>query len=124
MRFLVDENLPRHIGYFLQSQGYDALIVRDSNYVGASDRELWTIAVEEKRILVTQDRDFPLQGMEGLPVAVILIRPRDNRPAAIQSQFERFWASVAKDDLEGYVFSVEVSRYRRRPMINLLPETR
>ncbi len=62
MRFLVDENVPRQIGQFLQAEGHDVLIVRDSGLVGAPDAEIWDCAVREQRIIVTQDRGVALSG--------------------------------------------------------------
>jgi predicted nuclease of predicted toxin-antitoxin system len=63
LRFLVDENLPVEIGHFLRSLGHDALIVRRSPLVRASDQVLWACAVREGRVIVTRDKDFPLRGV-------------------------------------------------------------
>ncbi len=112
MRFLLDENVPIPVGRFLQEQGYDVLIVRHSPLTGSSDEELWRQAVQDQRVIVTHDRHFPLQGRIGLPAGVILIRPYDNRPAAIESLFRGFWSAVSPEEIEGRVISVRAGRYR------------
>lgn len=116
MRFLVDENVPSSIGHFLRQTGHDTLIIRESHLRGSSDAALWELAVLEQRVVVTHDRDFPLQGMRGVPAGVILIRPHDNRPASILALFEAFWSAVREDDVLNHVVSVQPGRYRSRSL--------
>ena len=114
LRFLVDENVPVQIGHLLRGQGHDVLIVCESAFVRATDPEIWAIAVRQKRIVVTHDKDFPIHGAVGLPSGVILIRPRDSRPGAIEALFREFWARVSPAELLGRVVSVQPGRYRTR----------
>lgn len=117
MRFLVDENMPREIGDFLLGLGHDVLLVRDSELAGSTDDVVWAIAVEQARVLVTHDRDFPPVNPVQTPPGVILVRPRKNqRPAAILRLFAGFWAAVSENDLEGQVTVVSPGRVRRRPL--------
>ena len=57
MRFLVDENLGKRFADLLNRSGYDAVFVGDAMR-GFPDEEILTIANTEKRVLITDDKDF------------------------------------------------------------------
>lgn len=57
MRFLADENIEQPIIDYLLSCGHDILSVGDIA-PGASDEKLLQLANSEKRILLTNDKDF------------------------------------------------------------------
>ncbi len=57
MKFLADENIHADIVLWLRSQGHDVLYAAES-LTQRSDEELLAIAREEKRVLVTDDKDF------------------------------------------------------------------
>jgi predicted nuclease of predicted toxin-antitoxin system len=58
MRFLIDESAELSLAAFLRERGYDTTtVVRD--YVRSlRDREILEIARREKRIIITNDKDF------------------------------------------------------------------
>ena len=58
MKFLVDNQLPAALARWLSEAGNDAVHVMDRELGQASDRELWAMAVEENRIVVSKDEDF------------------------------------------------------------------
>lgn len=58
LRFKIDENLPVEIANLLEQKEYPAESVYDENLQGTADCDLFSVCVEEKRILVTLDHDF------------------------------------------------------------------
>ena len=57
MRFLADECCDKGLVRALRASGYDVLSVSDIS-PRAGDRDVIRLAVHEKRILVTEDKDF------------------------------------------------------------------
>jgi len=57
IRFLADESCDFAAVRSLRSTGYDVVAVAES-LPSASDKEVLRIAVEEERILITEDSDF------------------------------------------------------------------
>ena len=58
MRFLIDVSASsRSLGASLTDLGHDVVSVRDRD-AGAADEVLLALAYEEKRVLVTEDKDF------------------------------------------------------------------
>lgn len=58
MRFLFDQSTDRRLGPMLRQHGHDVLTV-SVDYPGSlPDYQVLAIARQERRILVTQDRDF------------------------------------------------------------------
>ena len=57
MKFIVDVGVGRGVEDFLKENGFDVKTVRDIN-PKAKDSEILQIAVNEKRMMVTMDKDF------------------------------------------------------------------
>jgi len=57
MRFLADENLFEPIVEYLRELGHDVLNIRD-NLSGIKDDEVYKIACEQNRIIITMDKYF------------------------------------------------------------------
>jgi predicted nuclease of predicted toxin-antitoxin system len=57
IRFLADESCDFSVVRSLRSAGYDVVAVTES-FPSASDKEVLGVAVEEDRILITEDSDF------------------------------------------------------------------
>jgi predicted nuclease of predicted toxin-antitoxin system len=58
MRFLLDQSAEARIGVVLVSLGHDATRVGKDHPPGLPDDQVLAIAVAERRILLTNDRDF------------------------------------------------------------------
>jgi len=57
MKFLVDENVHHAIYQFLKDQGFDVTsVARD--YSSFDDKDILAIAHKEKRVIITNDKDF------------------------------------------------------------------
>lgn len=116
MRFLLDENLPPLVAAALREYGHDVLDVADSAHRGRSDADLWQLAIEEQRIIVTRDLDFPLTGAEGRPPGLVILRLGSTaRALHIDRVFRAFLSAVDVASLVGAVTTVEPSRVRQRP---------
>ena len=58
MKLLVDEHIPCMTVNALQDMEHDVKDVRKTPKQGISDEELWEIAQQEKRLLITTDKGF------------------------------------------------------------------
>ena len=58
MNFLIDANVRRSIGRILQSHGHDVRFLMGTTEHGLPDEQVLTLAYKEKRILITNDKDF------------------------------------------------------------------
>ena len=74
MKLLIDENISPKTAEFLESQGHDVKSVRETD-LGASDKEVVELALEEGRTIITLDDDFGeiyyFSNEERLKVAVL-----------------------------------------------------
>ena len=114
MRFLVDECCPRAIVVQLRAAGHDVLYAAESDH-SAEDRQLLSIALEEKRIVVTEDFDFGellIRDRLASIGAIILYLP-GMMPA---QRAERLSSALADGSIkfEGAITIVEERRLRQR----------
>jgi predicted nuclease of predicted toxin-antitoxin system len=58
MNILVDENIPLMTVAGLRELGHDMKDVRGTGQQGLPDADLWTLALAEKRMLITTDKGF------------------------------------------------------------------
>ena len=57
MNLLADEGIDKPIVDLLRSNGFDIIYILETNQ-GADDEFILTMANDDKRILLTQDKDF------------------------------------------------------------------
>jgi predicted nuclease of predicted toxin-antitoxin system len=58
LRFLIDERADARVAAYLRSLGHDVILVAAAYGPALEDAEILSIAVRERRILITFDRDF------------------------------------------------------------------
>ena len=58
MKFKIDENLPTELAGLLQQKGHDAISVVEQELGGKPDTAIASVCQNEKRALVTLDKDF------------------------------------------------------------------
>lgn len=57
LKFLIDHNVPKSVALFLKTRKFDVKLVKDVNSE-MSDVQVVKLAVQEKRIILTNDKDF------------------------------------------------------------------
>lgn len=78
MRFLADVNIEKRVVLFLRSAGYDVLWIPEYDCRMADDA-LLLLAVQEQRILITNDKDFGnlIYFQKKTAVGIVLFRIED-----------------------------------------------
>jgi len=76
LRFIVDTQLPPSLAEFFRRRGFDAIhVINCPNGALTADEEIISIAIAEKRIVVTKDSDFmDYYFLKGYPPAVLLLQ--------------------------------------------------
>lgn len=78
MKFLVDEGAGIIVSKKLSEMGFDSITVIDFMR-GADDEEIMKRAVAEKRVIITNDKDFGRLAGFYNPQGLILLRLKDER---------------------------------------------
>ena len=58
VRYFTDEHVAKAIASGLRKRGIDVLTIAEADLLGAEDEDLLAFVRQEKRVIVTQDRDF------------------------------------------------------------------
>lgn len=58
MNFLLDENVSKKLGRWLKNQGHHAITLHELNLLGIKNGSVAELAIQNKAILITCDRDF------------------------------------------------------------------
>jgi len=115
MRFLADQDVYAATVRLLRKLGHDIVTAADSGQVQATDAQLLAAARQQKRILVTQDRDFgALVFLQRLRGGVIYLRLTPSTLQAVHAELERTLQSHPEADLHDAFVTVEVGRHRFR----------
>ena len=108
--------IARAVVRWLQEQGHDAVHLLDEGLQRLSDREVFSKAVVENRVLLTFDLDFgeivALSG--GSQVSVIVFRLRNARYERVRERLSRCLRELGPELEQGCVVAVEDTRFRVR----------
>lgn len=119
MRLLVDENLSWRVAVMLRDAGHDAVHVADRGLAAASDEQVLGLAVDEDRVLVSEDTDFgALLARSGTRVPSFVLL-RSVEPLRPEDQAALLIANLPgiEDDLAlGAVAVMGHGRIRVRPL--------
>lgn len=82
---LLDENLPATIAARLRDAGRDAVAWTEVGAPGTPDREVLALAVQQGRVVVTQDRDFGTLAIHAGAgfIGIVFLRPGHFRAAHV-----------------------------------------
>ncbi len=58
LRFVIDEDQPRSLGYLLKEQGHEVRDIRDHGLRGADDRRIFHFAQQNESTLISGDFGF------------------------------------------------------------------
>ena len=116
MRLLADENVPRPIFEWLQSQGHDVLLAGEVAS-GESDTHWLTVAENDQRMILTADKDFgELIFRDRLHShGVVLLRLEDQTLLERLSRMQEVW-SVIEANPTGCFIVATSRRVRVRPL--------
>ena len=101
MKFLADENLFEPIIKYLKEIGAYVLSIREAGLSGISDNEVYKLACNEKRVIITMDKDFtkifrfPPQKCGGI-IVVKIYRRSVSETFKI---FKKFYQSLKYEDI-------------------------
>lgn len=116
MRILADENFPGLSVQELRRLGHDVLWAR-TDMPGISDSAMLTLAQDERRILVTLDKDFgelTFRLKQPAMYGVILFRMKMSDPRIASVKMANIIES--RSDWIGHFSVVEDDRIRMRPL--------
>ncbi len=101
MKIIVDENIPLITVKTLKDMGHDVKDIRGTNLKDITDDELWKIAKNERRLLITTDKGFVRFRTEqhsGLLIALLSKPSRqkihDRLLLALKQQQEKTWLGL------------------------------
>ena len=116
MRWLADECVAAPLVAFLRSGGHDVVYIAEAA-AGFGDAEVIALALREKRLLLTEDKDFGdlVFRRERTVPGVVFIRVGSERPAIkavrLKAAIERYG-----EQLFGRYTVIEEGRFRSRRM--------
>ena len=116
MKFLVDMPVSPRVAAWLTEQGHDAVHAADQGLAQATDRELLDRAVQEKRIVITADTDFPqlLALSRSTTPGIILFRGGEYSAAEMTDLLRKVLDTASADDLAASICVVDRRRVRFR----------
>ena len=118
MKFLTNENLPLPSVYHLREMGHDVLSISE-HFPGISDDKVLSLACDQKRTLITFDRDYgELIFLQKLPAPTALIFLRFIPTSPVEAA-NIVLELVNRGDIEinGYYWVVTRNLVRRRPLL-------
>jgi predicted nuclease of predicted toxin-antitoxin system len=121
LQFLANENFPLDAVEAVRKIGHDVAWIR-TDAPGSKDQDILERAVNEKRILLTFDKDFgDLAFQLGLPATcgIVLFRLQAASSGALAKLV--ITALQSRSDWAGQFSVVEAGRIRRRPLPTLPP---
>ena len=115
MKFLLDVHIAASIGRALGAWGHDVVRASDG-YADWSDTALLDLARRDRRVVVTEDRDFSdlvyRHGVEPPPSILYLRFSPAEQPAMV----ERVLLVLANTPIEGNMVVIQPTSVRLRPL--------
>lgn len=119
MRFLLDQDVYAVTARFLANAGHDVVLVAQIGLSQATDEEILRKAQEQKRILVTRDRDYGnLVFVRTVGTGVIYLRILPTTVNTVHGELARILQTYSEEELIGAFVVVESDGHRfRKPSL-------
>jgi predicted nuclease of predicted toxin-antitoxin system len=115
MRFLIDQDVFAATARLLKTLGHDAVPVADIGLSKAADETLLMVAHEQKRILVTRDRDYgSLVFLKSLGAGVLYLRMLPNTQDAVHAELTSVLGLYSEKELGKAFVVIEAAGHRIR----------
>ncbi len=101
MKFLVDNQLPAAVAHWLAGKGHDAFHVLDRDLGQADDRQLWALACQEGRTVVSKDEDFFILAGHSTSGSLLWLRVGNCRKQTLLAMLETAWPAIEQALLTG-----------------------
>ncbi|HBC30404.1 MAG TPA: hypothetical protein DC024_04035 [Clostridiales bacterium] len=116
MRFKIDENLPIECAEIIKKVGYEADTVFDEGLGGCPDSSIYSVCLEEKRILITLDLDF--SDIRTYPpnrhYGIIVLRLINQSKKNVIEKITQIMPILQKEKIRGYTWIVDEKKVRIR----------
>ncbi|MBI1730377.1 DUF5615 family PIN-like protein [Candidatus Acetothermia bacterium] len=114
MKFKLDENIDARLGLQIQQRGHDVSSVREQNLHGIHDEALYRHCRNERRILVTLDKDFSnvLRFTPAGSSGLVVLRGHDNLFSTMERLIHTLVEALDKNQPAGQLWIVEPGRLR------------
>jgi predicted nuclease of predicted toxin-antitoxin system len=116
MKIKLDENLPEELGEILAEGGHDVHTVRGESLTGEDDGIIFSAAVNEGRMLLTQDLDFSdiRQFKPGTHPGIVLIRLREPSRRRVIVRIQQVLSESSIDEWQGCFVVISDRKLRIR----------
>lgn len=107
--FIADENIAPKVIKFLRDNNFDVLSVIEEKLYGYDDEKILKLAIKQKRIIITHDKDFgalihqPNRKHNG----VILLRFKNQSPQNVIHHFSNFFRKVDLKDTRNKIIVIK-----------------
>ncbi|MDO8283279.1 MAG: DUF5615 family PIN-like protein [Thermodesulfovibrionia bacterium] len=118
MKFLADMPVsPKTVNY-LRDIGHDIYRINEKGLPKAKDSEIVDIAINEQRIILTMDLDFPaIIAKSGMSTpSAIIFRLSDESHENINALLTNILPQIEKEVLKGAIVMIEDDRFRVREL--------
>jgi predicted nuclease of predicted toxin-antitoxin system len=115
VKIKVDENIGKSGVVLLRQAGHDVSTVREQGIEGAADEALFQVCAEERRALITLDRDFGqvLRFPPGQSAGIAVLELGGPATIALlQNRLRAFIALSTTRSIDGELWIVEPGRIR------------
>jgi predicted nuclease of predicted toxin-antitoxin system len=118
MRFLLNMNVPRQLGFRLVDAGHEYRHVGDVGYARAKDVAIIEEARRRQETIITHDLDYgDLLAFSGEATpSVIIFRLRNTHYNNLFSRFAAAWSAIEKPLNIGAIIIIEDSTFRIREL--------
>jgi predicted nuclease of predicted toxin-antitoxin system len=118
LRFLLNMNIPRLLGRFLETAGHSWRHIADLGLYKEEDRAVLAVAKGSEEIIVTHDLDYGhLLAFSGdTRPSVIIVRQRNIHPRAVFETIHRNWEVCGPALRTGAIVIIEEGALRIRSL--------